>query len=446
MWWPTALAGGLACAVLTLQSVTLTATFVIVALVACLYARSRTAGLAAMWAVWLLVPALRRIIGLSEGYGAADPLAVAPFLATALVGAAELYRARLSRRATRIMYLAVAGVAFGVPAGLLSTPKAALFAIFAYGAGILAFAIGYREPQDRELTLVNVLMVVAAPIALYAVLQSVLPLPRWDEVWLQSVDFVSAGNQAEGTLRSFATLNSPGTLATVLGLAIVFLLTTRRFNVLQVGILLLLLAGVSVTLVRSVWIALAVALLAMVIIAPSRAGRRVLLVAAVAAIALPLLGGGSPIAGTVGERAGTIFALDEDSSADARVATPSVVIPYALDQPLGIGLGGAGEPSRLADQSALRATDNAIVSLILQCGPVGLLLILAGVAMGWASAVRNVRRRASIRDLGVLASLALLTVLMLTGDVFYGVAGAVLWYLLGVAVRTDDMGRLREAT
>ena len=170
------------------------------------------------------------------------------------------------------MYLGAAGLAFGVPAGLLSTPKAALVAIFAYGAGILAFAIGYREPLDRELTLVNVLMVVAAPIALYAVLQSVLPLPRSDEVWLQSVDFVSAGNQAEGTLRSFATLNSPGTLATVLGLAIVFLLTTRRFNVLQVGILLLLLAGVSVTLVRSVWIALAVALLAIVIVAPSRAG------------------------------------------------------------------------------------------------------------------------------------------------------------------------------
>jgi hypothetical protein len=57
-----------------------------------------------------------------------------------------------------------------------------------------------------------------------------------------------------------------------------------------------------------------------------------------------------------------------------------------------------------------------------------------------------VTRRRNITDLGVFACLTMLVLLMLTGDVLYGVAGVVLWYLLGVAVRDDDAQRLRMVT
>ena len=48
----------------------------------------------------------------------------------------------------------------------------------------------------------------------------------------------------------------------------------------------------------------------------------------------------------------------------------------------------------------------------------------------------------------VFGSLVMLVVLMLTGDVFYGVSGLALWYLIGVAVRGSDEQRttLRAAT
>ena len=39
----------------------------------------------------------------------------------------------------------------------------------------------------------------------------------------------------------------------------------------------------------------------------------------------------------------------------------------------------------------------------------------------------------------------LLTVLLVAQDVFYGVSGAIVWYLLGFAVRGDDRSRPEPA-
>ena len=446
VWWPVAVVAALGCGFLTLRSVQLTAACVLVIAVVGLYLRSRRAGLAAVWVVWLLVPLVRRVFALSEGYGDADPLALAPFAATGVVAAVELGRARLSRRARLVLCLGLGGLLFGLPAGLFGGVQSATFAAGAYGSAVLFFVAGYREPQDGELSLGTVFAIAAAPIALYAVLQSILPLPAWDAAWLQSVDFVSAGNQEEGTLRSFATLNSPGTLAGVLGLAAIFLLARRRFTPVEVASLLVLLAGIAVTLVRGAWVATALALVLLVVLAPARLGRRVGLVALLAVFALPFATGSTPAGEDIEQRATTFTSLSTDRSAQARIATPSVLAPIAVREPLGLGLGSAGEASRLAQAAVLRAPDNALLSLMIQLGPVGLALVLAGVGLGAASALRAVRRRGSTRDLAVLGGVAMLCVLMLFGDVFYGVTGVILWYLLGAAVRADDSTTPRTAT
>ena len=447
-WWTVSLGACLACSLLTLRSVQLAATFVTVVTVVAVHLSSRRAGLVALWLTWLLMPFIRRLFGLSEGYDDADPLAAAPFVATAIIGSIELRRSTLSGRAKLVLFCGAAGLSFGIPAGLIYDPRAAAFAILAYGGTLLAFAAGYREDRRLETTLAAVLRIAGPPIALYAILQAMAPLPAWDDVWLKEVEFVSAGTQEEGTLRAFATLNSPGTLAVVLGLAVIGTLTARRFGPVQVVSLLILLAGIGVTLVRSVWVGLALALVLLVVLAPGRIGRRALIVAAVAVVAVPFVAGGSPIASNIGERAGTLGDVGGDTSAQARIATPQALVPVAIREPIGVGLGQAGEASRLTAQGALRATDNAFLSMLLQCGPVGLLLLATAVGLGLASAVRTMRRRRSASDLMVFGSLVMLVVLMLTGDVFYGVSGLALWYLIGVAVRGSDEQRttLRAAT
>jgi hypothetical protein len=441
-WWLVALSSAVVCGFLTLQSIRLATTVVLVGTVVGIHLRSRTAGLISVWLVWLLVPFVRRLMGLSLGFESADPMAVAPFAVTGAVAFIEFRRAELSQRAKLVLYLAFGGLAFGVPAGLVLVPQAAVFAIGAYGASVLFFVAGYREPQDRELSLALVLAAIAAPLGAYAIAQSLVPLPAWDQVWLDSADFVSAGNQEEGTLRPWATLNSPGTLATILGIATIFLLARRRFGLTETSLLMLVLAGLTVTLVRGVWGALALALILLVIVAPSRIGRRVALVGIAAVLVFPFAGGGTPTADNVTERATTFGELGTDNSAQARIATPSVLIPLAVQQPLGLGLGSAGEASRLVG-GGLRATDNAVLSLIFQLGPVGLCLILAAIGLGVASAVRTVKRHRATRHLAVLGCLVLLCGLMVFGDVFYGVAGVALWYLVGAAVRADEATKLR---
>ena len=59
------------------------------------YSQSRRAGMVGLWTVWLLTPALRRIIALSEGTPGADPLVLLPFLATAMMALIELLVARV---------------------------------------------------------------------------------------------------------------------------------------------------------------------------------------------------------------------------------------------------------------------------------------------------------------------------------------------------------------
>ena len=438
-WWPLALVSCVAVALLTTFSIHWAAATVSVAAVVCIHLRSRAAGLAGVWLLWLLLPLVRRLLGLAEGYFVnADPLALAPFAATGIVGAIELRRARLGRRAKQVLGAAALGFLFGVPMGLLTEPLPALYAACAYVGALLAFAAGYREPSAGGLSLFRTFALAGVPIAVYSVLQIVAPLTPWDELWLGSVDFTSIGSKEEGDLRAFGTLNSPATLAAVLGLALLGLLSARRFGPLPSAALLVGLAAVAVTLVRSVWIALGLTLVLMALVSPVRVTRRVLVVAVLGVATFPFVAAGSPVTSTVGERATTLTDVEGDTSAQERVNTPKTLGPMLVREPLGFGLGTAGEANRLGSGGGLRATDNAFLALMVQNGAVGLVLVFGAAAAGFFSALRAVRRRRSVQDLAAFAGITFLGVLAIAGDVLYGVTGAAFWYLIGFAVREDE--------
>src|SRR5262249_17595934 len=72
------------------------------------YGRSRAAGLAVLWAAWLLAPLVRRVMSLTGGPSLGDPLALAPFLLTGLLVAIEIGRHGFPRP-LRPYLLAIAG-------------------------------------------------------------------------------------------------------------------------------------------------------------------------------------------------------------------------------------------------------------------------------------------------------------------------------------------------
>jgi putative inorganic carbon (HCO3(-)) transporter len=441
-WWLLVL---IACAVtaqLTLIDARWGCTLALLVLTGGLHLRSRAAGLVCVWAIWLLAPGLRRMLGEATGYSDADPLALAPFLATALVGVLELRRAGLSRGARLVLAAALGGYAIGVPMGLVS-PEAMVFGLFAYSVGVLAFVLGYGEPLRGGLTLEHVLLLVVPLLAVYGIWQY-FDLPSWDATWLETVEFVTAGAPEEDRVRVFATLNSPGTFGMVLGITALGFLTLRRLGPLSLLGLALVLAGLGLTYVRGAWGALALSAIGATLLTRGRMLPRLVLVLALMIGGLLFSAARSTTGAAIVDRINTFGSLSQDESSNARIATPQQLVPDAVARPAGAGIGSAGEASRLREQETFRYTDNAYLSLLYQIGPFGFVLVMGAIAAGMRRAWRSARASPRGTDLLVFAVLAFILVACWSGDLLYGVTGIVFWYLLGVAWRRDDMrARLR---
>jgi putative inorganic carbon (hco3(-)) transporter len=433
IWWVVAAAAALGTAVATMYSLQLGCSIVVYVLVVGVHARSRRAGYVGVWLAWLLLPFVRRIFGLTEGYVSADPLAALPFIITATVAAIELWRGPVSRRAWYIIGAAAGAYLIGIPKGL-SEPSALAFGLMAYWTGILCFGLGYREALDRP-TLPIVLLVTMPGLAIYGLIQYFTPLPAWDSTWLQTVDLQTAGAPEAGKIRVWSTMNSPGTFGLMLGLTVVVYLVARRFGPLRAAGLGLVLAALALTYVRSAWVALALTMIVLLVLSRGRIGTRVGLILAAIVIGVPVLSAGTGTGSAIIGRFDSLGNLSGDQSAQERVAKPTYLLPYAIQAPLGYGVGAAGETTRLRSTGGgVRASDNAWLALMLQLGPVGLLLVVGALVAGIRNAWYNARRSARRADLLVIALLTYLTAVAFTSDVFYGVSGMILWYLVGMAV------------
>jgi O-antigen ligase len=432
-----AAAAACALAAATTVSPQLALLLAVVGLVYGLHAADRRAAVVAMWVVWFVTPGIRRILG-ENGYLAADPLSVAPIAVTALVAALEWTSRPQPREVRRVLLLVAGGLLVGIPTGLAS-PAAALYALGAYLAGAAAFVIGFNERSStRDAAWTRALLVGGPLLGAYGIAQYALPLPSWDAAWLDSIDVVPFYAPEPGEVRVFASLNAPGVLGPVLALGLLWYLARPRFGPGSVLAMAVMAVALSLTYLRSAWVALIAAVVAFLLL--SR-GRRLPRVAALVAacVLVPLaLSPVNPTAASVVERFGTLRELEDDTSANERVATPTQLIPQALARPLGAGLGTAGEASRLAPAQPLRAPDNAYLSLLFQTGPIGFLLVFAGVGAALALAVRRTWRRARepLADRAlVLSAFVFVLVAMFTGDHLYGVIGVAFWYLLGLAAR-----------
>jgi putative inorganic carbon (HCO3(-)) transporter len=404
------------------------------------HAQSRTAGMVLLWAYWLFTPALRRMLDLVAEAPAADPLSLLPFIGTGLLALFEMRRARLSRAASRALGLAAFGFLLGVPAGLVADPIAFGFGSAAYGAGLSALVLGWVDAQERggELSLRRVLAVAAVPMAAYGIVQYFLPLTAWDANWVETGDLGSLGAPQEGRIRVFSTLNSPGTLAAVLALAILFALPARGQPLLRAASLAVLTLGLALTFERSIWLALVVALLVYVAAARDRAAGKLVTVVALLLAVVLVVGGSHPTTRAFTERVTTLGDLGEDVSAQDRLQFTRELLPTSLQQPLGAGIGQAGLALRLeesGDTGTLTNPDNGYLALLYQLGPPGALLVLIAMGSSAVAAVRSVRRAEGDRGprCAVLAALVMLLVAEASSDALFGITGAVFWYLAGAA-------------
>jgi O-Antigen ligase len=405
------------------------------------HSQSRRMGFVGLWLIWLLAPGLRRVLALAGDTPSADPLALLPFVATGLLALIELRRSNMSAAARKTLTIAALGFLLGAPIGFLADPLSFGFGIAAYIAGLAALVIGWSDASDRgSLTLVRTLAVALPPLAVYGILQYFLPLTEWDSNWINTVELGSIGAPQEGHIRVFSTLNSPGTFAIVLAAGILLGLGAhRRFGSGLVSTLPLVVA-LALTFVRSAWLGLAVGLIVYAAAVRGRAAGRVVRVIVVCLVALIVVGGSNPTTRAFTERLTSLGGTGKDVSATQRLNTTSQLLPTAIQQPLGAGIGQAGLSARLdakpGDSQSLLTTDNGYLALMYQVGPIGFLLVV--IAMGWAIGAALRALRAAGADgrqaaAAVLGALAMILVAEASGDMLYGVTGAIFWYLAGSA-------------
>lgn len=428
-------------AAVTVSSLQLACALVLVGAVLVLYRSSRPTGLIALWVLWLAAPGIRRIFGFIDGYVSADPLALAPFVATAGVALLELMRVGLSPRVRSVLTVAMLGLALGLPAAF-ADPKAGLFGLAAYGSGVLCIVVGYGEGAagGEGFTLRRALFAATPLVALYGILQYFLPLTSWDDRWLHTVNIASIDSPEAGHIRVFSTLNSPATLAVVLSLAILFIVASRRLSVTRSGILVVLITGLALTFVRSALIGVVGGLIGLAFATRGRVTARIVVLLIATAIPVGALSAVSTTGKAIVDRVATLGAPEKDVSADARLQKTSVLLPEAATTPLGHGLGSAGEAVTLRRSGGLRTTDNGYLALLWQVGPLGFLLLVGAALAAVSMLVRSRLVAADQLELKALlaSGLAMMLVLGLGVDVFYGVSGALFWYLVGKALWLVD--------
>jgi hypothetical protein len=433
---------------LAVRSMQIAVTLALLVLLLAVRIQSRPAGLTLLWTYWLLAPFLRRVLDLTVAAPGADPLSLLPFLGTAALALLELRENRLDRRARLIMTLAALGIVLGVPVGLATDPAAASFATVAYIAGLSAFVLGWGDGvrPASPASLHRVLAVALIPLSLYAIAQYFFSLTSWDANWVASAELASIGAPQEGHIRVFSTLNSPFTFAIVLAIGVILGLGVQRRLSTGIAVTLPLLVALALTFVRSAWLAVVVGVLVFAGAARGRSGGRIAAVVAICLLALVTVGGSNPTTSAFTRRVTSLGNPEEDVSARERLETTKRLLPTSLSQPLGAGLGQAGLAVRLEQTGHKRAevVDDGYLSLMYQAGPFGFLLVLMALIASVRAAVQALSR-AELRDrparAALLASLVALLVALASADVFFGLPGAILWYLCGLAVASASRER-----
>lgn len=439
-----AAAAGLALLVgaLAVHSPQVATTLTLLLLLPAIRAQSRSAGLMTLWAYWLLVPMVRRVLELSAPTSGADPLSLLPFLGTGVLAVMELRENRLDRRARMILTGASAGFLLGLPMGMLADPAAVSFAAVAYLAAVSAFVLGWGDamrPQTGS-SLYRALAAALIPLSLYAIAQYFFSLSAWDAHWVEHGELGSIGAPQEDKIRVFSTLNSPFTFAIALSTGVMLGLGIARRLGAALLLTLPLLLALALTYVRSAWLALVIGVLVFAFAARGRAGGRIVAVVAVSLIGLVVVGGSNPTTQAFTQRVTSLGSPEEDVSANERLETTKRLLPASVSQPLGEGLGQAGLAVRLEEaeeEEQLVEVDDGYLSLLYQSGPFGLLLVLAAIFSSVAAAVRVLGRADPDRRLeaaALLATLMMLLVALASADVFFGLPGAIFWYLCGLAV------------
>lgn len=395
--------------------------------------------------LWLLTPWLRRVVDEASSFSEqsfillAAPLASLAALLPGLAG-----RRRLPGDASLAFAVALVALGYSFLAGAIRFgPAPASLGLTTWLAPLAVGLWVATAPIEESLlrrTVGRLAVQGALVLGAYGIYQFFF-IPEWDATWMRNVELISIGRPFPLEVRVFSTLNSPATLGSVLGALLVLLTATKgrlRWPAALLGF-----TSFGLSLVRTAWLGLLVALVALVASGQSRAVRNAVLIIAVP-VAL-LVGVEGPAQDAVTDRFNsTVEEGEDDSSFEDRVIFHGRVLPVAMRDVFGRGFGSTGSAAAQLDDDeedvAIVSVDSGVLESLLSMGSIvgtAFLLVIFGAAAGaWRRG-----RRGSALDQAAGAAVVALAAQMVLGNVLTSASGVMFWLLIGLAARlVPDVG------
>ncbi len=309
--------------------------------------------------LFLVTPFIRRLADSYLGYSPVSMIMMTPYIATPLsviLLATAAFGGRI-RFPLPIVFM-IASSTYGyllafldgrVVAGTFDLLKSTLPPCFA-----LLIAISPSHKKEIWSKVTGTFLLFVPLISIYGYYQYAY-MPRWDALWMFNSELDSIGQPVPYEVRVFSILNSPAVCANIMMAAILWCLgakTSLRWAALILGTF-----GLSLTMFRSAWIALAVGLLYVLSFGPVRT--RLTVGAAIGVIiflAPPIL----VMTGTeeaIMTRVSSLFYLQSDNSASERSNTYQAFLNYFGDNLMGTGIGGSGVAGAKAGEGKVVVID-----------------------------------------------------------------------------------------
>ncbi|SNB75470.1 O-Antigen ligase [Arboricoccus pini] len=343
---------------------------------AALVAAIRSPGTYLSLIVWSLVvtPGIRHVIDFHAGYSDSNPIMLAPYLGIVVASPFTVMFVLRGTRFGGVMLTLILAVCFGLGTALVTGAfMDPLMAAMRWLSPICfaGYVCAHAEHEQAMRTAIVRTMAVALPAAaLYAIIQFVSIMP-WDAYFMTASKMGSIGWPEPFLVRVFGTMNSPGSLAALLGTGTLFLLPRTR----GLGWLTVLLAfgALFLTTQRAAMGAFVVALVYLIVTNrdPAMRANIIKLVIALAltiTVTLSIPGAGKKLLGSFS----SVSQLDKDDSAQQRLEQYNTFPRWLDELPLGRGLAWStnGHYLEAGDHIAI---DSGIIDILVSLGvPAGL--------------------------------------------------------------------------
>jgi hypothetical protein len=387
--------------------------------------------------MWITIPFIRRIVEYQSGFDGANLIMVTPLAVTLLSVITVFKNGALLKKAEFAPYwLASVGIIYGYLVGLpKTTPLAATLSLLEWLLPIvLAFHlhVHWRSYRQHRSVFRSVFRWGILILGVYGVAQFVFPMP-WDQYWMTASGMNSIGDPEPFEVRVFSMLNSPGPFAVFMmtGLLIIFF-DNHLISRLALGPGM---AAFLLSLVRSAWGGLVVAIGYMALRTSGALKRQlVYTIAVVVVLVAPFLTVG-PIANEISARVETMTSIGTDNSFRARASFFIIAARWVASDPIGAGLGSTGTSAKLRGGSA--TFDSGLLAIPYSLGWFGGLMYLTALFLSFRSVLSTTEKNSD--PFGVACSSVAFAILfqLIFSNILLGFQGILFWSCASLAIASS---------